>query len=429
MSSNTAEKLEAQIRANRIIQTTAPWDEEIIFPYYDGLSLPNITQSIAQILGAPFSPAVPLQDAVWQGDVLQAKRVVLFLMDGMGYKHLRMLMADDPALAQIVADLSGGRDPVPLTSVAPSTTVVALTSLWTGKPTGATGITGTAMFLKEVSLLADMLSMTPLHGRLPSDILVDWGAAPETLVQTSGFGEHLTAHDIDSYVVTNKAYRGAGLSRILNRGTTHYIPILSYSDAMVRFRNTLRKTRGEHCYIWMYWSGVDSSAHNYGAHSEETNTEIKARLSELRDALQDDAIRDEQTLLLLLADHGHYDSVTPIDLGADDIIANALQMSIAGDERHGYAYLQHGTLDTVKAHINEKYANTLTYLDTQEAIQAGYFGEDITPATAYRTGDLILLPRLGHILSDPILGTLPMISRHAGLSDWEMLVPFMWQRL
>ncbi|MEL6406011.1 MAG: alkaline phosphatase family protein [Chloroflexota bacterium] len=429
MSASIAQTLEAKIRTNRIIQTTASWDEEIIFPYYDGLSLPNITQSIAQILGAPFSPALPLQDEVWQADVPQAKRVVLFLMDGMGYKHLRMLMADDSELAQAVADLSGGRDIVPLTSVAPSTTVVALTSLWTGKPPSATAITGTAMFLKEVSLLANMLSMAPIHGRLKGDILADWGAAPENLVQAQGLGEHLSANDIESYVVSNKMYKGVGLSRILNRGTTHYVPILSYSDALIRFRNTLRETRGKHGYIWMYWSGVDSSAHNYGAHSEETNAEIKRQILALRDTLQDEAIRDGQTLLLLLADHGHYDSVTPITFGDDEIMKDALQMSISGDERHGYAYLQNGTVDAIKAHIDATYAETLTYLDTQEAINAGYFGTEVAPALRYRTGDLILLPRLGHIISDPILGTIPMISRHAGLSDWEMLVPFMWQIL
>lgn len=135
MPHSVAEQLETKIRNHRLIDFPVAWADELIFPYYDDLSLPNIAHSIANALGHPMEQSSPLLDDVWQADVPSAKRVVTFLMDGMGYQHLNMLMAEDDELRDAVTELNGGREVVPLTSVAPSTTAVALTSLWTGVPT------------------------------------------------------------------------------------------------------------------------------------------------------------------------------------------------------------------------------------------------------------------------------------------------------
>ena len=89
--STFAQQLESKIRENRLFEFPVDWSDELIFPYYSGLSLPNISHSIASALGYPMENANPLLDEVWQADVPQAKRVVTFLIDGMGYKHLQML--------------------------------------------------------------------------------------------------------------------------------------------------------------------------------------------------------------------------------------------------------------------------------------------------------------------------------------------------
>lgn len=429
MSVTTPAQIEDRIRQHRLIDLPVSWADEMLFPHYQGLSLTNIPHTIAQLLGVPLPSSRPLLPSVWGGDPPQAKRVILFLMDGMGYRHLQMLMAQDPEIQQVVADLNGGRDLMPLTSTAPSTTVVALTSLWTGAAPAATGISGTLMFLRELSTIVNMLKGVPQIGKHPQDIIAKWGIEPEKLVAAMGFAEHLSQHQIASYNVNNKLYDGRGLSRILNRGVTHHVGHTANSDMLLKLTQTLHQTRGEHAYIYAYWDAVDTLAHHYGAHSSYTQHEIRRRLFDLRTLLADPDIRDGQTVFILCADHGHYDSTSIIDLGQDAVLHDAMRMSVAGDERHAYLALQAQTIEAVKQHIDAHYADSLTYIDAQQALQAGYFGHAVAPVSRYRIGDLILIPRLGYLIADPVLGSFPIISRHGGLSDWEMLIPFMWQLL
>jgi hypothetical protein len=423
----TATHLEKLIRENRLLNLPVKWTDEIVFPYYGGLSLRNVPHTVAAALGVPLADNSPLLDEVWQADVPQAERVIVFLMDGMGYKHLSMLVEEDEEIRQAVEDLSGGRGFVPLTSVAPSTTVVALSTLWTGGTPSETGMIGTLMFLNEISTLGNMLSFGPLAGTHAPDAFADWGLPPESIIQMEGLSEHLNKSEIPTYTLTKREYLGTGLSRILHRGIEHRQAHMGYSDMMLRVQDILKQTRGKRCYVGIYWEAVDAIAHAYGAHTHYTFNEIKQKLLALRDLLNKPEVQDGKTLFLLLADHGHYDSLEPIELKNDPTIMDAMTMSVYGDERHAYMQVRHGTLDAVKAQIDSAYADKLSYVDAETAINTGYLGTKLSPVIRKRIGDLILLPRLGYIVSDPVLGTLPIVSRHAGLSDWEMLIPFMWK--
>ncbi|MEM9950806.1 MAG: alkaline phosphatase family protein [Chloroflexota bacterium] len=427
MAQSIAQQLESRIRQHRLLDFPVTWADELIFPYYDGLSLPNIAHSIASALGYPMAHHTPLLDDVWQGDVPQAKRVVTFLMDGMGYKHLNMLMAEDAELRDAIAELNGGREIVPLTSVAPSTTAVALTSTWTGVSPATTGMTGTVMFLRELSLMADMLSFRPITGHhLPGSVGF-WGMPPEKIVTAKNLNQHLSEQGIATHTITNKSYVGNGLSRILHQGVQNIVTHLAKDDFLPQVESVLKNTQGTHSHVSIYWSAVDTLAHHYGAHHDYTNAEIRRKILALRDLVREPYFADGETLLLLFADHGHYDSTQPVMVAHDDTVRTAMTMSLAGDERHAYLYVSPSSIPTIKDYIQENYAETLTAIESEIALQLGYFGDNPHEALLSRIGNLILIPRLGHILSDPVKGTLPMISRHAGLSDWEMLVPFIWR--
>lgn len=427
---STAATLEAQIRANRLLNVPVAWDDEVIFPYYDGLSLYNVPHSVASLLGAPLAESAPLSDAVWQGASPQAQvdRVVLFLMDGMGYQHLNMLIAEDSAVRAAVDDLSAGRGAVPLTSVAPSTTAVALTTLWTGGTPGATAMLGTLMFLREFHTLADMLTFRPVKGKHAPDVLADWGLSPADIVDKPGIGEHLAAQGIETHLILERSLKGTGLSRILHRGISHHHPHLGYSDMMLRFEQVLVQTKGQRCYVGLYWPALDSLAHAYGAHNRFTHTEIRTQLLALVNLLNNPAVQDGRTLFILVADHGHFDAFNAIDTGQDVVLREAKVFGLSGDARLPHLYLRSGTEERVKQHIDQTYPDSLTYIERDTALQRGFFGNQaLSPKTAARVGDLILVPRLGWTVDDPSVGKPPLISWHAGLTDWEMLIPFVWK--
>lgn len=427
-----AADIEARLRQNRLMDLPVAWQDEIIFPAYEGLSLRNIPHSIAELLGVTVDGQVPLDDVVW-GDEKPAdiQRVVLFLMDGTGYLHLQRLMAEDDDIRQAIHDLTDGRGIVPLTSVAPSTTAVALTTLWTGGTPGQTGLLGTAMYLRELSMLCDVLFFKPLVGKHAYGSLQDWGLDAPTFVPLSGMGEHLATHGIPTYLVTDQALSGTGLSKILHRGVAHSHAHISYSDMPLRLREIMQQTAGERAYISAYWPAVDSLAHVYGAFNDYTAAEVKKQVLMLRDTLADESVQDGQTLFMLIADHGHHDAPHDIDLMNDAAMQpfkEAMMTGLSGDGRLGYVHLRDGYRQQAIDVLNEHYADRLAWMSSAEAREAGFFGPaPFAPDVDRRSGDLILIPRRDYVLRDPSVAHLPLVSWHAGLDAYEMLIPFVWR--
>lgn len=429
---DTAAIIEQKIRAHRLMPVLAAWADELIFPHYHGLSLRNIPHTIAALLNAPLPNSALLDEAVWGGEqpARTIDRVVVFLMDGLGYRHLNMLVEQDDELRQVVEDLTDGRGPVPLTSVLPSTTAVALTTLWTGAAPGATGITGTFTYLREFSMIGDMLSFRPVPGKNPPDTFSHWGVDAEKFVPVPGLAEQLAAKGVETHQVLAHSLMGTGLSRILHRGISHRQTHVGYTDFMLRLHGVLRDTRGKRGYVGIYHPGLDSVAHAYGAHNLFTHTEIKTHLTRLRDIFRDPAVQDGRTMVMILSDHGHYDATQSVNLKDDPKAApirDAMMISLTGDERLANLYVRHGTLETVKATIEQEYAGCLTYLETDKALAAGVYGDDLMPGIRSRLGDVVLVPRLGWKMRDAVLPPLPLVSVHAGMDAWEMLIPLLWK--
>ena len=433
MSDNmtAATALEYQIRANRLIDLPAPWSAELVFPHYGGLSILNLTHTVADLLGAPLPESRPLLPEVWDGAPPEGiDRVVLIIVDGLGYRWLARAMAGDPSVVDSVNALSGGRGPLPITSVAPSTTSTALTTFWTGASGAAHGITGFRVYLRELDMLTIPLFFKPMAGTLARDSLVaDFGVDPQTFVPVPGFAERLARASIPTHALVRSEYIGSALTTMLQRGVAEemVVPHAADFDQWLRLRKLLEATRGQRCYINAYLPGVDTTSHYYGASSEEATYVIKRTLAELAAVLSDASLHDGRTLVLVTADHGHYNAPDKIDIGQTRI-GNAVRGMLSGEARLAFANLRSGHRQAVIDVIESEYADRLTWLDSMTALQIGLFGPEPPYAELqHRIGDLILIPRLGTRLdANPPKS---LISVHGGLSDWEMLVPLLWQQV
>ena len=423
-----------RINASRLFDLPVDWAHEIIFPHYNGLSLRNITHSVAAALGAPLPDHAPLDPAVW-GEVPppDVQRVVLFLMDGTGYLYLQQLRESDTEIAELLDELGGGRAIVPLTSVAPSTTCVALTTLWTGATPNQHGVFGTLQVLRQFSTIADML-----HFRSPTQKNSDfdaWGLKAETFVPVRGFAEHLEACGVEAFLLLRYNLVYTGLSRFLHRGIAkeRILRHAGFHDFPLRLRDALRATRGKRAYLNIYWDGVDTTSHAYHALSEYARNEILQNLRLMRDALRDPAAQDVQTLFILTADHGHHDAPNKLNMLEDarlQPVRDALRLGTGGDNRLPQLYLREGTRQTVLDTLAAYFADTLAVVDAQTAVEAGFFGAPPHHwETFMRLGDLMLIPRLGTMLYDPSVAEYDIVSYHGGLSAWEMLTPFLWRVL
>ena len=100
--------------------------DDLVLPDFAG---PCITNIVPALLGPPD------EHPSWVPPLLaDADQIVLFVVDGLGWEQLQARRATVPTIATME-----GRS---ITTVAPSTTATALTSLTTGLPPGRHGVVG-----------------------------------------------------------------------------------------------------------------------------------------------------------------------------------------------------------------------------------------------------------------------------------------------
>jgi hypothetical protein len=426
-----AHAIEADIRARKLLNLSVDWADEVVYPAYDGLSIRNIPHSIANILDAPLNDHTPLDSRVWGNESFDdIQRVVMFLSDGLGYKYLQELMAEDPELEDVILEITDGRGFVPITSIAPSTTAVALPTLWTGASPATHGMLGTTMFLREYSTLTNMLFNNAIvnpRGRVLSD------DDSQNFVPVKGFAQHLTKHDITTHLILHRAYLGKGLlSAVMHRGVSFGYAHRGHSDIWVRLAQVLHETMGQRSYLNIYLGAVDALSHMYGPKNPYVHYEIKQQMKHLLEVLSSQGVQDGQTLFIFTADHGHASAPNKIDLQSEssEPIRQMMRLGLTGDMRLGYLHLRNGCVDDTIAQIHAIYGDSLTAIDTAQAISAGLFGQDpVYAESTHRLGDVILIPRLGTQVIDSSLGVLNLESWHGGLSQDEMLVPLIYKRL
>ncbi len=433
----TATELEARLRAYRPLQFAPDWTQDWIFPHFQGLSLVNLAQSIPHLLGIALPDARPLDAAVWAGDdpAGRVDRVVLFLSDGLGYKLLQQFMTDDAALRGLLGDLTDGRGAVPLTSISPSTTVAALTTLWTGRAPIAHGIVGLGMFLREFSMPVYMLSLSPYTVPVAPGAFVQWGLDPQTFVPVPGLPELLAKAGIPTHLLLEKSLMGTGLSQVLHRGVRkeHRHRHAGMSDFWLRLRDVLAQTRGQRCAVQVYYPPFDTLAHAYGADTPYTRHEVHEQFSQLNTLLGDPVVQDGRTLFLFAADHGHYNASHVINFSTDpraQPLVDALRTVGTGEPRMAYLTARDGMRQQIIGTLEREYGDELVWVNSDDAVRAGLFGSEPAYAEAlHRLGDVIVFPRLGGLVTDRDDGLSSLVSWHGGLADWEMLIPLIWKWL
>ncbi|MBN1681184.1 MAG: alkaline phosphatase family protein [Anaerolineae bacterium] len=433
MADVLATTFEQMIRDHRLMTVDTPWADEIVFPYYEGLSIRNLSHTVVRLLdGKP--PAgrfgtSPLDGRLWEHYWGQVKRVVLFISDGLGWRLLNEIMAEDDEVAQIVADLTGGGTLTPITSIVPSTTAAAMPAIWTGSGSAGTGMVGTCLFLREFNTLVSMLYYRPESGKHRAEVLEEWGFDFEHFIPLETLGETLTARQIPAYLLLHKDLVGTGLSRVMHRGIQHMSRHITYTDLWINLRDLLRETRGKRCFVNIYWGAVDGVSHMYGNVTEQLVIEVRRQLADLRDVLAADGVADGRTLFMLAADHGHAPVNAVEDVRDHAGLIDALRCRLAGERRFGILYLRCGMRQQIMDHVRAQLADQALCLVPSDALAAGLYGpESPAPETAARLGDLALISRLGVAVTDRPPHHLPT-SMHGGLSDREMLVPLLMRAL
>jgi predicted AlkP superfamily pyrophosphatase or phosphodiesterase len=318
--------------------------------------------------------------------------VLLLVLDGLGWLQLQ----EHRALMPLVAGMQGG----PITSVVPSTTATALTSITTGLTPGEHGVVG-----YRIDVHGDVLNVlrwsTP-RGDARRSI------PPESMQPFEPFLGRRPP------VVTKAEFLGSGFSSAHLRDVRWRgwrVP----STLITEVRELLGA--GEP-FVYAYYDGIDKVAHEYGLgeHYRAELVWVDRLISDLLGVLPPGAV------LLITADHGQVDvgtNVFPLD---PDLFP--LLHSQSGEARARWLHAVDGAADDLLAAAVARYGGQAWVVGRAQVLDEGWFGPKVSHAAADRLGDVLLAARGDVAFDDPAdTGPFELVARHGSLTEAEMLVP------
>ena len=405
--------------------------DEFIWPNYENGSIANVPATVAALLGVPFAGLPPLRDELWRPLAGGVKRVVVLIVDAMGWN----LLQSERRNGNLEGMLGETAVYSKITSIFPSTTAAVLSSYWTGSAPAQHSLIGLNLFFPEHATAAQMLKFTPVFGKYP-DALIDAGTEPENFLQTAGFGEQLHQSGIPTYSFKGHEIVDSVLSKMHGRGVEHNIGVQTVADMMSRIRQVLEENPGKPMVINGYWPTIDMLSHVYTWQGDSVRAELRAIFAQLKcellDSLSKAAAKD--TVLFVVADHGQ--ALTPpsqhIELDDHPLLKQMLFMRPIGEPRVAYLYAKHGQQQNILAYINQYLSHAMVAVNAEDALASGLFGPQPFAANIKdRIGDVVVITRKGYVLlsSKEMKKADILIGRHGSMTRAEMEVPWLGFRL
>lgn len=398
------------------------------FPYYDGYSLVNLPASICDWLGVPAFGSMALGADLLNLWSKPFRQVVFLLVDGMGLNMFQnMLLGEGQGeLTSLWAEISEDAVLAPLTSIAPSTTAAALTTLWTGVSPSEHGVFAYEVWLKEYSMITNMILHAPASYSGDVGSLLKAGFDPTTFLPVPTLGPHLQKFGVRSYAFQHHSIAFSGLSKMLFPGV-EIKPFRTQSDLWVSLSEEMDTHQAQRNYMYIYWGDLDEMMHRFGPGNERVTLELTAFSRQLASFL---IKRKEQgrgdSLFILTADHGH--NLTPrrpqLEIRNHPQLLDCLVMVPSGEARLPVVYVRSGKESAFQQYVQSVWPGLFRLIPSQQAVEQGLFGKTVYKRFTERVGDFIVIPqedgaywwfgsRENHLLG-----------RHGGLSRNEMLTPF-----
>ena len=357
-----------------------------LLPEYDGACITNVVPALLH-LGDHASPWLP-------ADALEAERVVLLVLDGLGWNQLE----ERRHLVPTLAGLAGG----PITTVAPSTTATALTSISTGLPPGEHGVMGYRM-----AVGGEVLNV--LRWTTPQ------GDARRRIVPTEI--QHQPAFDGQRPpVITRAEFAASGFTL----AHLDQVRFTGYRTLGTLTAELGRLTRAGEPFVYAYYEGLDKVSHEYGlgAQYDEELRWIDHLVATLLESLP------AGTALVVTADHGQVETGDDVAELPSDVLTHVAMQS--GEGRFRWLHARSGRAAALHEAAVAGLGDRAWVRTREQAVAEGWYGPIVTDAAASRLGDVLLAARGTVAFHDPDdTGPYVLVGRHGSLTEDEMLVPLL----
>ncbi|MHA6785579.1 alkaline phosphatase family protein [Pseudonocardia saturnea] len=375
----------------------------MLLPRYGVASLAEVLPALMRALGM----AEPESGLV----VEPVRAAALLLVDGLGSELLAAHAADAPFLSSLP-------DAGPVTVGFPSSTSISLASVGTGLPPGAHGLLGIS-FRVEGELL-DSLKWTS-HGTGDAVDLRE-SLPPEQVQPRPTALERSAEAGIEVTVVSQRAFRGSGLTRAALRGGrfrgTH-----AMGDLAAEVITALTGPGKRLCYG--YHADLDGLGHVHGPGSLAWRLQL-AQVDRMAERIAGHLPSD--AVLAITGDHGMVTVDRIFDADTDEALQHGVLL-LGGDARARHVYARPGAAGDVLAAWSSVLGDDAWVVPGAQAVAEGWFGP-VAPGMRDRVGDVVVATRGTAAVirseAEPLISKLP--GQHGSLSSAEQLVPLLLAR-
>lgn len=324
----------------------------------------------------------------------QADQVVLLVLDGLGWEQLEARRHLAPTLSAMV----GG----PISSVVPSTTATALTSIVTGLTPGEHGVVG-------YRLAVDGEVLNVLRWSTPS------GDARRR-IDPEQFQPHVAFAGHRPPIVTKAEFVSSGFSG------AHLCDVRfnGYRMPSTLITEVRRLVGAGEPFVYAYYDGIDKVAHEYGL-GDHYDAELVAADRLVADVI---ASLPASAAVVVTADHGQ------VDVGDNLIeLASAVSAHVSyqsGEGRFRWLHARPGRSAALLEAAQEHHCDVAWVRSLDETIAEGWWGPRLTQEGRTRLGDVALVAEADVSFNDSAdSGPFELIGRHGSLTAAEMLVPLL----
>jgi predicted AlkP superfamily pyrophosphatase or phosphodiesterase len=361
--------------------------EPLIPDYSEG----NIRGLIPALLGPSGTNDLP----DWMPSVVRGcAQVVVLVLDGLGWDQLN----ERPELAPTMSKMQGGA----ITSVVPTTTATALTSITTGLTPAEHGLIGYRMAVggEVLNVLRWSVGGEDRRRSFP----------PADVQSTPAFLGHDVAV-VSPCHLENSAFTEAHLGGCRAEGWR------AASSIAPRVAELL--AQGDRL-VYAYYSGVDTIAHEqgFGAYYDAELATTDDLVRQVIDVLPAGAV------LVVTADHGQVEVGDRIIVPPAELL-NLLTLQ-SGEGRFRWLHAKPGAAAAVLEMALERFGSSTWVVSAEQVLDEGWMGRSMRPAVRSRLGDVALVPHEPIAFFDPDdSGPFELICRHGSLTSAEMRVPLL----
>ena len=279
-------------------------DGNFLAPDYKGHCITRIPELISILFGLESRSH---QDLFMRDDVIlklngNPQNIVLLTIDAIGYDAWNRCRKDVGFMRRVVEC----GNVIPLTSVFPSETAAALTTINTGLTPREHGLLSMLMYSDELARPIQTLRFCPSegHGADQPDYFANQSVDPSVLFSKRSVWDDWKSKGIDTYRVVPTGFVNSSYT-CLTQPSSSPVSYDSYAELAVNLARVVNDST-RRTFVHAYVPDLDMCAHRYGPYSDQWDIELRMLMLALERCVEMiDLEQAKNTVFLVAGDHGH----------------------------------------------------------------------------------------------------------------------------